>query len=629
MPEVNETRNIEPLYRSATLKRDAINVEARTVELAFSSETPVARWDGFEILDHDPKSIRLGRLADGGPLLVDHDGRDHVGVIEEVSIDQDRRGRAVVRFGQSERANEIFQDVQDGIRKSISVGYRVHKAVVEERGEDGESESYRVTDWEPLEISLVSVPADVAAGIGRSEIGSEKNECVFVRTINDAPIIENERATKGEIPMPEVENEVVETIDANAVRATARNDFQAEAREVIEAGEANGATDLANEVLRDGGNISEFNKRYVEKMRTEKPAPTAEIGLSENEIREFSFVRAINALSNPQNRAAQNAAGFELECSQAAVDQLGREAKGLMVPMDVLSRDLTVGTATAGGHTVGTDLLSGSFIDMLRSRAVMMQLATILTGLNGNIAIPRQTGGASAYWVAESASPTETAQAFDQVTMSPETVGAFTDISRKLLLQSSISVEQFVRNDLATTLALEIDRVAINGSGSSNEPEGILNVSGIGSVAGGTNGLAPTFDHLVDLETEVAQDNADVNRLGYVTNAKVRGTLKKTEQFSGGGVPVWQGNTLNGYQSFATNQVPSNLTKGSSSGVCSAIVFGNFADMIVGMWGGLDLTADPYTGSTSGTVRVVALQDIDLAVRHAESFAAMTDALTA
>jgi HK97 family phage major capsid protein len=215
--------------------------------------------------------------------------------------------------------------------------------------------------------------------------------------------------------------------------------------------------------------------------------------------------------------------------------------------------------------------------------------------------------------------------------MSPKTLGAFTDFSRKLTVQSSIDVEAFIRRDLAAVLALEIDRAALHGSGSSNQPTGIAATSGIGSVAGGTNGLAPTWAHIVGLESEVAIDNADIGSLAYVTNAKVRGKLKTTEKASSTAQFVWaDGATpLNGYNAVVTNQVSSALTKGSSSGVCSAIFYGNWMDLLIGMWGGLDLLVDPYTASTTGTVRVVALQDTDIAVRHPESFAAMLDALTA
>jgi HK97 family phage major capsid protein len=254
--------------------------------------------------------------------------------------------------------------------------------------------------------------------------------------------------------------------------------------------------------------------------------------------------------------------------------------------------------------------------------------ATMMNDLVGNIAIPRQTGGASSYWVAESGAVTESQAAFDQVTMSGKTVGSMSDISRKMLLQSSLDVEAFVRNDLATSLALAIDSAAINGTGASNQPTGILNTSGIGSVVGGTNGAAPDWADIVDLESELALDNADIGSLGFLTNAKVRGKLLQTEKASSTGQYVWaENNTLRGYNAAVSNQVPSNLTKGSSS-VCSAILFGNWSDLIIGTWGGIDINVDTSTGSSSGTVRVVALQDVDIAVRHAESFAAMKDALT-
>ena len=149
-----------------TMEVRSYDQDNRTVELAFSSEIEVERWYGVEILDHSPASVRLDRLRDGGALLVDHDWSDQVGVVESVSIDADRRGRAVVRFGRSARADEIFNDIVDGIRKHVSVGYRVLAAQLQEV-RDEYTDVYRITDWEPYEISIVSVPADTTVGIGR------------------------------------------------------------------------------------------------------------------------------------------------------------------------------------------------------------------------------------------------------------------------------------------------------------------------------------------------------------------------------------------------------------------------------------------------------------------------------
>lgn len=591
--------------RALTIERAGIDLEARTAVLAFASEAPYERSWGIEVLDLGAKSIRMGRLKSGGPLLMDHDSRDQVGVIESVQIGADRVGRALVRFGKSARAEEVFADVADGIRRNVSVGYVIHAAQLESEAEG--IGTYRITDWEPFEVSLVAVPADATVGVGRS--ATEQTH------------------TQLEVIMTE------QTIDVRAEQQRGTEAERKRVADIISIGEQfkrYNADQLAPEAIRAGDSVDTFRSAILAKVSA-TPLPTSDIGLTRKEQQAYSFVRVLHALANPRDAKAQDAAGFELEASRAAAEAAGRASRGVMIPSDILRRDLVVGTTTAGGHTVATDLLAADFITLLRNSMVVMGLGTrMLTGLQGSVAIPRHTGAATAYWVAESGAPTESQQAFDQVTMQPRTVGAFTDISRKLLLQSSIDVESFVRQDLATVLGQEIQRVAINGSGTAPEPRGILNVSGIGSVAGGTNGLAPTWAHMVGLETEVAIDNADVGSLAYLTNAKVRGKLKTTYKDAGSGLSVWaDGNTpLNGYQAAVTNAVPSNLTKGTSSGVCSAVIMGNFADLIIGMWGGLDLMADPYTGSTSGTVRIVALQDVDVAVRHAESFAAMVDALT-
>lgn len=616
-----KTIKTETLYRGVTIETRQIDEEKRTVELAFSSEEPVSRWFGQEILDHSPSSVRLGRLQSGGPVLVDHNTTDHVGVVESVSVGSDRRGRAVVRFGNSDRATEIFQDVVDGIRKAVSVGYRVIKAVLQETG-DGEADVYRVTDWEPLEISMVSVPADASVGVGRS--GDTVHEFQIEIPEGEQPKEDRTMAEAiQETPAP------APKIDVDAVREEARMAEQNRVRDLLSTGEQYQAGDLARDMVNSGGTVSDLNKAILERMGNAKPveAEAPDLGMSEEETRKFSFVRAINALANRDDRRAQEAAAFEFEASYEAAKKMGRESRGLTVPVDVLKRDLLVGTATAGGHTVATDLLSGSFIDLLRNRALMMNpgMATVMTDLNGNIAIPRQTGGATGYWVAENGAPTESQQVFDQVTLSPKTVGAFTDYSRKLMIQSSIDVEAFVRGDLARVLGLAIDLAAINGSGASNQPTGILNTTGIGDVAIGTNGGAPTWASIVDLESDVAASNADIGSLRYLTTAVMRGKLKQVDKASGAAQFVWAGTEMNGYEAMVSNQVPSTLTKGTSSD-CHAILYGNFADLLIGMWGGLDINIDTSTGSTSGFVRVVALQDTDIAVRHAESFSAIQDA---
>ena len=593
--------------RALLVERSAIDTAARTATLAFASETEYERYWGVEILDCTSTSMRTGRLRSGANLLCDHDTKDVVGVIESVEIGADRVGRAVVRFGKSARAEEVWQDVVDGIRRNVSVGYMIHKAQLIET-KDG-LETYRVIDWEPYELSLVSVPADASVGVGRS-----------AETLAPAQ-------ASPEAPAP-IPTQTERTIMTDVIEVVAQRNHASEISKI--AATIPGGADLAMSAIQRGLTTEQFQSEALRALSS-KPVPTSDIGLDKKELKNYSVMRAINAMANPGDRAAQEAAAFERSCSEAVGKVMGKTARGFFMPSDVQKRDLTAGTGNAGGFTVATDMRASDFISALRNAMVIDGLgARMLTGLVGNVAIPKQSGAGTAYWVAENAAPTESQQLLAQVTMTPKTVGAYTDISRRLLIQSSIDVESMVQTDLATVLGLAIQQAAISGSGASNQPTGITTAITAG-VIGGTNGLAPTWQHMIDLETAIASANADVGSMAYLTNAKVRGKLKSTQKFaSTNGMPVWDAGDMpiNGYRAGITNAVPSNLVKGTSGATCSAILFGNFADLVIGMWGSLDLLVDPYTGSSAGTIRVVTLQDCDIAVRNVESFATMVDALT-
>lgn len=646
----------------------AIDAEARTVDLSFSSEEPYARWWGVEILDHAPGAVNLERLNNGGAVLVEHRTDDHIGTVVAGTARLDgSKGRAVARFGRSARAAEVFGDVQDEIKTLVSVGYMIDEMVLESRDAKTGTDTYRVTKWTPFEVSLVAVPADPSVGIGRSLFQSPAGLAPSVPAARESQEKSAMTTAVTETPAPAAAP-AAPAIDIKA-HLRAERDRQAEIRAL--GAKFNLQADA--ETACNGDTTAEqFKGLVVERMEragTLRPAESPEIGLSEKEIGKFSFSRAILAAMDPAE--ARALAPFEYECSRAAKDKRSdgktdREA-GMTIPVDVLNcaiavkgafheaaaaraareliarhmqaaRDLVVGTPTAGGNLVATELLGSSFIELLRNAMILDRLGVRwLRDLNGNIAIPRQTGGATSYWVAENSNLTESQQAVDQVTMSPKTVGAFTDYSRRLLLQSSIDTEMFVRSDLAITIAQALQAAAIAGPGTGNQPTGLLNISGTGAVAGGVNGAAPTYDLLVDLETAVANANAANGNLGFVTNSKVRGKLRKTQVFTGtNGSPVWtssagsrglEGEVL-GYPAIVTNAVPSNLDKGTATGVCSAAIFGNFAELLIGMWGGLDILYDPYTGGIAGTKRLIALQDVDINVRHPASFSVFKDILT-
>jgi HK97 family phage major capsid protein/HK97 family phage prohead protease len=594
-----------------------IDMEARTVELAFSSEVPVARWFGEEVLDHSPGAMRAERLEQGAALLINHDWDDQIGVVESVSIGDDRRGRAVVRFGRSARANEIWQDVADGIRKHVSVGYSVRKIEVEPR--KGQPDLVRVTEWEPFEISLVSVPADPTVGVGRSaEIAPEEQPAKAANTDGnhrnkDTERMEHENEVQAPVAAP--------AIDPKAERAKGGDAERARVRSIMDMGEKYGAEDLARDAVKDGAKPEDFQRKLLDHLnasRGGKPlgaSSDADIGLTDREAGDFSFVRALRALANPTDKRAQEAARFEFEASQAAAERMGKTPEGILVPADVLRRTLNTATSGSaagdtGGFSVATDLMAQSFIDLLRNRTVAMQLGTSMGGLVGNIQIPRQASGASGYWIGEDQDAPNDGLEMDQIGMSPKTVAALSEITRRLLLQSSLDVEALVRRDLATALALTIDEAFFYGSGSTNEPRGVTRYNGINSVDF-TTSAQPTFAELVEMESEIAADNADVASMAYVLNAKMRGYLKTAVKFgSGTDQTIWEnGNTVNGYRTEVTNQIGN-----------GDVIFGNFADAMIGMWGGLELNVDPYTHSAKGRLRIVAFQDVDFVLRRVESF---------
>jgi HK97 family phage major capsid protein/HK97 family phage prohead protease len=594
----SELRKIAALrfFEGETLKRSLSTEfraegEDRTLEFPFASEEPVERYYGMEVLSMDDKSMDLTRLNDGAPLLYQHDADRIVGVVQKAYI-KNKRAYAKVKLANNELGREMQELIRDGIIRNVSFGYKINAM---EADESTSPVTYRATNYQPFEISLVTVPADQTVGIGRAfshNEGTETASAVSTSTIGVTTVDQNLN---------------VEAIRAEAAQAKAK-----EVAEMMALGQRTKNLELAQEFISNSRSLDELRSALLEKMGVqEKPInpKDAEIGMSDKEKRDFSFIRAINALAHPNSKEAQRAAAFEMEVSRAAQEKSGKEARGILIPADVLGygrRDLTVGAASAGGDLVATELMSESFIDLLRKALVLQTAgANVMTGLQGMVAIPRQSGGATTYHVAESGAITESQLTVDQVTMQPRTIGALTDYSRRLLLQSSIDIENLIRRDLAQQIAIEVENQAINGIGAGSYPLGFLNVTGINTESGYT-----TFADYVNAEAALSTDNALLGNLGYLMNSALRGTLKTTEKASGtNGIFVYEGdNTINGYPAYVSNSMPNNTA-----------VFANFSDIMIGFWSGLDIMVDPYTGSASGTVRVVAMQDYDVAIRHPES----------
>lgn len=669
-----QTLRIGRQFRSFAITREAVNVEKRTMEVAFSSEAPVDRWYGGEVLGHKAGEVNLTWLSGGtAPLLADHDTDEQIGVVERAWIGNDMKGRAVVRFGSSDRAARELQDAADGIRGNISVGYSIEEIMLvsaDGGASDPENPVYRATKWTPWEISLVALPADTSVGVGR-----KKRDDVREVPIINLPQTRAQMATENtETPKPAATAAaavVAPAIDREAIEAEIRASVRAEltgetqrvfreeaerAKEIRALGAQHQQQALADDHVIKGTPLAEFRGVLLSAIPAGTPLakPATDLSLSDKEQKEYSFVRMLDAAASvDRGGSLKSLAPFELECSQEIAKRLKQEPRGFFVPMDVQRQKfqpdqkmmsqrttLQAGTNNVGGYTVATELWSQDFITLYRNAMMVRAMgATVLSGLVGNIAFPKQTAAGTATWVAESGAPSATNQTFGQVTISPKTVAAYTDMSRQLLKQSTIDVENMVRTDLSLVMALAIDLAALHGTGASNQPTGIAATSGIGNAnaGNGTDGGAPSWAQIVALETAVAVANAAVGSMGYLTNTKARGKLKTTDKTSGYGQFLWApspmslqngGGELNGYRAEVSNQVSSTLTKGASSAICSAIFFGNWSDLIVGEWGVLDILVNPFTGASAGDVRIHTFQSVDVAVRRAASFAASLDVLT-
>ena len=587
--EEDRAGTVEVSHRAMEMEAKTIDEDTRRVRIAISSEEPVSRSFGMEVLEHSEEAINLSFLASGrAPLLLDHDPEKQIGVIESVDLDSSaRRLRATVRFGKGALAKEAFDDVMDGIRANISVGYAINKL------ERKDKDTYVAKSWMPMEASLVSIPADVTVGVGRSSEPSPK------------PVIKTDFK---ENPMSD------QNFDIAAVEAEARKAAQRNAAQIVELGAKHSRSDLAQKAIAEGRSIEEFRGELLDVIGSTRALEEKEIGMSKREVKRFSLLRAIHALANPTDRRAQEAAAFEFECSQAAAKAYGRTAQGILLPAEVLrnwKRDLNSSDEAA---LFTDDFRGGDFIDALRNASSVMQAgATMLSGLSGDVKIPKKTGVASTGWISsEGGAASESEMTVGSVSMTPKTLGAFTDITRQLMIQSSLDVEALVRDDLAQSIALAIDLGALAGSGSSGQPTGIKNTGGINVVDFGTApDLIPTYAQVVELETKVREDNALGNGGAYIANATMYGALKSVEKAANTAQFVVEpGGTMNGYRTVVSNQVAS-----------GDLYFGDFRNnLLIGMFGGLDIVVDPYTASTSGTVRVVALQSCDVAVRHATAF---------
>lgn len=611
-----------------------------TLSFPVSSERPVERWFGTEILRHEAGAIRMDRLnAGAAPLLFNHDWSDPVGMVDRAYL-KDGRLWVDAHFFETERAREVEKMVHGGMR-NVSIGYELYEVT-----EDAKRNTYTATDWGVLEVSWATVPADPGVGLGRAK----DDEAGPVRVVSEvsqpaAPAASERKTMTVETQAAAGANAEVETRAAQPKQGPSAQD--------LERGRVAGIRNLAaackiDDNIREhwiatGASLQDVSDDIMniqaQRAEANPKAPATKLGLSEDDTKRFSLFRAIQATADKN----WTNAGFELECSREVAKRLNKvpDPNRFYVPFDVqersvnvpvgqtfaagagsrdhravLHRDLTVGTTTAGGFLVGTNNMS--FIELLRNRAIAFRMgARRMSGLVGNVTVPRQTGAATAVWLANEASTlTESQQTFGQMALSPKTVGAYTEISRQLLLQSSPDAEGIVTSDLAAVTTLAYDAGVISGSGASGQPTGITNTAGIGSVSG-TGFIAAAFARVLEFQTDVAASNIMPGAGGYVTTHAVAASMIQAVKYASTASPVWEGNvwdgTMQGFPAMATNQMAS-----------ASMLFGDWSQVVVGEWGVLEIEVNPYANFQAGIIGVRAIVSMDCGLRYAPAFSLAT-----
>lgn len=616
-------------YRSADLSRAEIDEQNRTIVVAFSSEQSVQRSFGLEVLSHAPQDVDLSFLASGrAPLLLEHEREDQIGVVERAAIDADGVGRAVIRFSKGKDGEEIFQDVLDGVRTNISVGYTITGQRIEQ---DAMGNNIVYCQWKPKEISIVSIPADETVGVGRAEdevatesqsINNNENGSQSVnetigsqseQTTSDSQIA-NEVTTEAEIAdltntaqrsdqsIKGKNTMTIETqFDADSIRSAER----ARVSEITSIAKRFDAEDVATQFVADGRSVDEFRAAVLEKM-SKAPAvrSTATIGLTEKEAEEFSLSRAISAVVSGD----WSEAGYELECSRAAAKAQGKlqTRSNIFVPAEVLTRAAGANAVTAAGNPSLVNRTKVGFMDVLFNNTIAQRLGVqYMTGLNGVIELPKFTSAVQARFVDEGQDGTIDAITSGVVELKPRTLVALAELTRSMVLNGT-AMEQRIQAQLQKAVATKIDAAVF---------EAILAETGIAWGTLGAGGLDYAAIRGLIKDVEVANALNDMAMFAFdplVGNALAT-TVKDTN--TAGIYLRADDGSVAGYQTASSNHVGSN------------IIFGDFSNVTVGNWSTLELAIDDSTKFASGGFLLRAITDIDVAVTRPEAFAGYKNVL--
>ena len=600
-------------YRALDLTPEVQAENPNIVKYRISSPEPYKRMfrlddtdeveEGMEVLDHAVECVDMMRMMDKAPFLNQHNPNEQIGVIESAELIPNESIKCSVRFSENPKPQEVLKDIKSGIRTKCSVGYQVKTYIREEPKDLNSLPIYRAVAWMPYEASSVSIPADLTAETVRTdkmefetEVQSESKEEPV------KPTIEVVKQTKNEVSKMLTKAEIIE------IRALAKGHGFSDA-------------DVVEFVTDESASLDAFKSKCLAKNHAEPVQSKPGLGLDTKEVKKYSLAKVFRAFAEGNHKDI----GFEMELSRELQKQNGgTPPRSIYVPFDVLmqGRAGLNSTASTGGYTIQQDVLANEFIDVLRPEARVIQAgARVMSGLQGNVLIPKLAAAGTCGFVAEDNSHAETDQTFAGPTLSPKTLSGWTKVGRQLLVQSSNNIEAIVRDDLTRIFGLAVDKAALFGSGSSYEPKGIIKMAApIASQLAWTSTAVPSWTNMVALESVVTGADALVSDKGaYITNATMIGKMKYTSKSSAGyPVFIYENGKVNEYPCFRSNQF--------ASAYATTCMFGDWTQLVIGVWGnGINMLVDPFTYSDTGALKITALTLCDIQVRHEESFAFISD----
>jgi HK97 family phage major capsid protein/HK97 family phage prohead protease len=579
----------------------------RTIEFIFSTSAKdrhrtVLNKDGWELDNFNNNGI-AGYMHDvyGDGILAKPDPDDVIGKARAWVDGDNLIGEITFEPADlNEKADKIYRKIQFGSLNAVSVGF-IEKGQGEMKG--GDDPTYHFAGQELLEISVVNIPSNPEALKARSmkewdNFYKSKTSDLTTEVVNNN--LNNN--TMAEEKVDGLTNEMTHKVEVEM------------------------KTDKFDEAVGKLTESVERIEKSIEDMNIPGPAGSNFSEQDEKDYRKFSYRKMI------MEAAAGKLTGLEKEMNEEGKKELKdagctSDELAIAVPTMIHSRATLQATVdAAGGYAVPEDTLG--LIPTLRNKfAVGRAGATILSNLQGDIKFPRRASDSVAYWRSEGGLATQSDSTYEALTLSPNRLTAYSMFSRQFLRQSSFDVEAEVRDTLMYAHLNALETAVYTGSGTSNQPTGLF-ASSINDGDHGSNGTVLNWDNIVQLERMVADDNALDGSLAYITSSKAAGTMKVTLKSTYQGGYIWSmdqalaDGSLNGYDAYVSNNVPTNLTRGTGSNL-TAVIFGNWKDLIIGQWGAMEFIVNPYSRDQYDEIRITGVGYFDLGLRHVESFAAI------